>query len=80
MTQNGFQRSENDATLYIKANQQGSMLIVCLYIDDFIFIGDFGIKEFKLVMKDEFEMTNLGIMRYFMGIEVHQSKVGIFIS
>jgi hypothetical protein len=56
------------------------MLIVCLYVDDLIFADDFGIEEFKLVMKDEFEMTNLGIMRYFMGIEVHQSKVGIFIS
>jgi hypothetical protein len=31
-------------------------------------------------MKDEFEMTHLGLMRYFLGIEVHQSKNGIFIS
>jgi hypothetical protein len=31
-------------------------------------------------MKDEFEMTDLGLMRYFMGIEVHQSKTSIFIS
>jgi hypothetical protein len=31
-------------------------------------------------MKDEIEMTDLGLMRYFLGIEVHQSKVGIFIS
>jgi hypothetical protein len=56
------------------------MLIVCLYVDDLIFTGDFGIEEFKSVMKDEFEMTDLGLMRYFLGIEVHQSKTGIFIS
>ena len=31
-------------------------------------------------MKDEFEMTNLGLMRYFLEIEVHQSKIDIFIS
>jgi hypothetical protein len=31
-------------------------------------------------MKDEFEMTDLGIMRYFLGIEVHQCKSSIFIS
>jgi hypothetical protein len=31
-------------------------------------------------MKDEFEMTNLGLMIYFLGIELHQSKTGIFIS
>jgi hypothetical protein len=31
-------------------------------------------------MNDEFKMTNLGLMRYFLGIEVHQSKAGISIS
>jgi hypothetical protein len=80
LAHNGFQRSENEPTLYIKSNQQGNVLIVCLYVYDLIFIGDFGIKEFKIVMKDEFEMTNLGLMRYFLGIEVHQSKTDIFIS
>jgi hypothetical protein len=64
----------------MKENQQGNMLIVFLYVDDLIFIGDFGIEEFKSLMKDEFEMTHLGLMRYFLGIEVHHSKVGIFIS
>jgi hypothetical protein len=75
LTQNGFQRSECEPTLYIKENQQGNMLIVFLYVDDLIFTGDFGIEEFKSVMKDEFEMTDLGLMRYFLGIEVHQSKM-----
>jgi hypothetical protein len=56
------------------------MLIVFLYVDDLIFIGDFGIEEFNSIMKDEFEMNDLGKMRYFLGIEVHQSKIGIFIS
>jgi hypothetical protein len=49
-------------------------------VDDLIFTCDFGIEELKIVMKDEFEMTNLGLMRYFLGIEVHQSKTGIVIS
>jgi hypothetical protein len=80
LTHSGFQRSENEPTLYIKSNQQGNFLIVCLYVYDLIFTGDFGIKEFKIVMKDEFKMTNLGLMRYFLGIEVHQSKTDIFIS
>jgi hypothetical protein len=56
------------------------MLIVCLYVDDLIFTGDFGIEEFKLVMKDEFEITDLGLMRFFLGIQIHQSKTGMFIS
>jgi hypothetical protein len=44
LTQNGFQRSESEPTLYIKANQQGNMLIFFLYVNDFIFTGDFGIE------------------------------------
>eukprot|EP00253_Pinus_taeda_P016299 PITA_16299 len=37
------------------------------------------IKE-KDVMKEEFEMTDMGLFRYFLGIEVEQSENGIFIS
>jgi hypothetical protein len=44
LTQNGFQRSESEPTLYIKANQQGNMLFVFLYVDDLIFTGDFCIE------------------------------------
>jgi hypothetical protein len=56
------------------------MLIVFLYVDDFKFTSDFGIEEFMRVMKDEFEITDLGLMRFFGGIEVHESKIAIFIS
>ena len=56
------------------------MLIVCLYVEDLIFTSDFGIEDFKSIMKDEFEMIDLGLMRYFMGIEVHESKTDKCIS
>ena len=42
-----FHRSESEATLYTKVNEQGNMLIFCLYVDDLIFTGDFGIKELR---------------------------------
>eukprot|EP00253_Pinus_taeda_P006592 PITA_06592 len=38
------------------------------------------IADFKAVMKSEFEMTDLGFLRYFLGIEVDQSENGVFIS
>ena len=47
LTHNGFKRSENEPTLYIKSNQQGNVLISCLYVDDSIIRGNFGIEEFK---------------------------------
>ena len=56
------------------------MLIVCLYVDDLIFTRDFGIEDFKAVMEGEFEMIDLGLMKFFLGIEVQQSESGIFIS
>ena len=33
--------------MYTKVNEQGNMLIVFLYVDDLIFIGDFGIKNLE---------------------------------
>eukprot|EP00253_Pinus_taeda_P017290 PITA_17290 len=38
------------------------------------------IKIFKSVMKEEFEMTDMGFLRYFLGIEVDQNEKGIFFS
>ena len=54
-------------------------MFVCLYVDDLIFTGYLLVDEFKKAMKTEFEMTDLGMMQYFLGIEVIQSEDGIFI-
>ena len=53
----------------IKENN-GKILIVVLYVDDLIFTSneDSLIADFKTVMKSEFEMTDLGLLRYFLGI------------
>jgi Reverse transcriptase (RNA-dependent DNA polymerase) len=51
-------------------------------VDDLIFMGNRQrlIDEFKQEIKLEFEMTNLGMMRYFLGLEIKQEKSGIFVS
>ena len=54
LTENGFHRSKSEPTLYTKVNEQVKMLIVCLYVDDLIFTGDFGITDCKAVMESEF--------------------------
>ncbi|KAG6502978.1 hypothetical protein ZIOFF_035267 [Zingiber officinale] len=58
------------------------VLIVCLYVDDLIFTGSnpsmFG--ECKEAMTKEFEMTDIGLMAYYLGIEVNQREDGSFIS
>ena len=50
LIENGFHRSASEPTLYTKVNEKGNMLIIFLYVDDLIFTGDFGIKEFRTVM------------------------------
>ena len=75
----GFSKCSSEPTLYIKVNNQGKVLIVCLYVDDLIFTGNFSIDFFKSAMKKEFEMTNLGLMKYFLGIKVSQTDDGTFI-
>jgi Reverse transcriptase (RNA-dependent DNA polymerase) len=38
------------------------------------------VEKFKEEIKREFEMTNLGLMKYFLGLEVRQGPSGIFVS
>eukprot|EP00253_Pinus_taeda_P013773 PITA_13773 len=81
LIENGFDKCDGEPTLYIKEND-GKILIVVLYVDDLIFTSNDAslIADFKAVMKSEFEVTDLGFLRYFLGIEVDQSENGVFIS
>jgi len=60
---NGFTTSNNEPTLYTKRDQQDNILIVCLYVYDMIYIGNFLLNEFQTTMKEEFEMTDLNLMK-----------------
>ena len=77
---NGSRRRNHEPTLYIRNDHQSNILILCLYVDDIIYTGNMQLDEFKVAMKNEFEMTDLGLMRYFLGIEVKQTHDGIFMS
>ena len=58
------------------------MLIVCLYVDDLIYTGSDTamLESFKKSMMAKFEMSDLGMIHYFLGIEVLQFSAGILIS
>ena len=82
LIQLGFKRSENEVTLYLKQDQDGLQLVISLYVDDMLVTGS-NVKllaEFKREMQDVFEMSDLGIINYFLGMEIHQCSSGIFIS
>ncbi|KOM27543.1 hypothetical protein LR48_Vigan437s000300 [Vigna angularis] len=76
-----FIKCPYEHALYIKA-QGKDILIVCLYVDDLIFTGNNPsmFEEFKKDMTMEFEMTDMGLMAYYLGIEVKQGNKGIFIT
>ncbi|KAL1204544.1 Retrovirus-related Pol polyprotein from transposon RE2 [Cardamine amara subsp. amara] len=76
----GFQRSMNDAALYVMKKDK-DILIVSLYVDDLVITGNSSqlIKKFKEDMKMEFEMTDLGLLNYFLGMEIIQDDQGIFL-
>lgn len=78
----GFRRSENEHTLYVKSDENSDILILSMYVDDLLITGNSKkqIDLFADKLKEEFEMTNLGEMKYFLGIEVEQTENGIFIS
>ena len=78
----GFERCSCDHTLFIKTGDGGKILIVSLYVDDLIFTGndESMFVKFKNSMKLEFDMTDLGKMKYFLGVEVLQNSEGIYIS
>lgn len=56
------------------------MLIVCLYVDDLLITGcnESEIVDFKHCMMAEFEMTDLGELSHFLGMEFVQTSKGIF--
>jgi hypothetical protein len=82
LQQNGFIKCPYENSVYMKTEDKGEFLILCLYVDDLLFTGNSEkmFAEFKQSMFKEFEMTDDGLMSYFLGIEVKQENDGIFIS
>nr|GEX64103.1 hypothetical protein [Tanacetum cinerariifolium] len=81
LLENGFQRGKIDQTLFIK-KQKGDVLLVQVYVDDIIF-GSTNkelCKAFKKLMKDKFQMSSMGELTFFLGLQVKQKDNGIFIS
>jgi hypothetical protein len=77
----GFEKCLCEHSLFIKSCDKGKLLIVSLYVDDLIFTGNDEemFRNFKESMKKEFDMSDLGRMKCFLGVEVIQNSDGIFI-
>ena len=77
----GFKRGYTDLTLFVK-NDEAYLLVAQVYVDDIVFgatINDRAIEFFE-EMKKEFEMSMVGELTFFLGLQVKQKKEGIFVS
>jgi len=77
----GFVRSKLEYAVY-RRTSKNSFLIVGVYVDDLVISGpDVNeISRFKLEMKEKFSMSDLGLLSYYLGIEVKQGRDGITLS
>lgn len=71
----GFQRSKVEHAVYIRGTGD-TLLLVGVYVDDLIVCGPNSLKiaEFKNQMKDTFSMSDLGLLSYYLGMEVKQEE------
>lgn len=80
LLENNFIRGKVDTTLFHKTIKK-NMLICQIYVDDIIFgttnatLG----KEFSKSMQDEFEMSMMGELKYFLGIQINQTSEGTYV-
>ena len=70
----GFSKGTADRNLYLKEIGNG-LLIIIVFVDNIIFGGnDEANKKFLEDMKNEFEMSMIGEMKYFLGLQIVQNK------
>nr|GEY84127.1 retrovirus-related Pol polyprotein from transposon TNT 1-94 [Tanacetum cinerariifolium] len=76
-----FSKGSIDPTLFISKHGE-DILLVQIYVDDII-LGSTNpklSKQFEKLMHIKFEMSMMGELKFFLGIQIHQSPRGIFIN
>ncbi|RVW55235.1 Retrovirus-related Pol polyprotein from transposon TNT 1-94 [Vitis vinifera] len=78
----GFVQCQSDHTLFVKHFLEGKLAIIIVYVDDIILTGDHEekIDLLKKLLTKEFEIKDLGNLKYFLGMEIARSKKGIAVS
>ncbi|GJR41561.1 putative ribonuclease H-like domain-containing protein [Tanacetum coccineum] len=81
LLENGYRRGTIDKTLFIKKDR-GDILLVQVYVDDIIFGSTKKslCVEFEQMMHKRFQMSSMGELTFFLGLQVMQKDDGIFIS
>ncbi|GJR64645.1 putative ribonuclease H-like domain-containing protein [Tanacetum coccineum] len=81
LLKNGYRRGTIDKTLFLKKDKH-DIILVQVYVDDIIFgsTKKSWCDEFEALMKSRFQMSSMGELTFFLGLQVKQKLDGIFIS
>ena len=77
----GYKQSLSDHTMFVKTEGKRRCILI-VYVDDIILTGDHidEMSRIKVALGKEFEVKDLGDLKYFLGMEVARSKKGIYVS
>jgi len=77
----GMTKSKSDHFVFYEQSKAGIILLV-VYVNDIVITGSdiTGISSLKSFLHPQFHTKDLGMLKYFLGVEVNRSKRGIFLS
>ena len=77
----GYCQSQADHTMFYKHSKDGKIAILIVYVDDIVLIGsEEELERLKRRLVAEFEIKDLGALKYFLGMEFGRSKEDIFVN
>ncbi|EOY19086.1 Cysteine-rich RLK (RECEPTOR-like protein kinase) 8, putative [Theobroma cacao] len=81
LVEKGYVRGNIDTTLFIK-KYLNDLIVFQIYVDDIVFCvtNEALCKNFAKEMQGEFDMSMMGELKYFLGLQIKQSEKGIFIN
>jgi hypothetical protein len=77
----GFYRYHSDPNVYTK-KVESHLIILVLYVDDLILTSSDSklLNHVKTILKKKFEMIDLGLLHYFLGLQVFQTNERNFLA
>lgn len=78
----GYTQCQADHTLFLRTSQAKKISLLIVYVDDIILSGndEEELQKLKKQLAQEFEVKDLGNLKYFLGMEVARSRKGIVVS
>ncbi|RVW27193.1 Retrovirus-related Pol polyprotein from transposon RE1 [Vitis vinifera] len=78
----GCTQSQVDHTMFYKHSNEGKVVILIVYVDDIVLTEDDcnELEKLKRKLAEEFEIKDLGTLKYFLGMGFSRSKEGIFVN